>query len=82
MGCLEPGWVADLQVIEINSLPTPAAEHNLYDQLILWRSHSHVKGVMVAGQWRVQNGEVLGADLGAMRARVKANAERMWQKAQ
>lgn len=79
VGRLEPGWAADLQLIDA-TLPTPVAEHNLYDQLVLWRNHTHVRDVMVAGQWRVRQGVVLGADLGAMRARVQANAERMWQK--
>jgi cytosine/adenosine deaminase-related metal-dependent hydrolase len=80
VGRLEPGWAADLQVID-GAFPTPTAEHNLYDQLVLWRNHTHVRDVMVAGQWRVRDGVVLGADLGAMRARVHQNAERMWAKA-
>ena len=80
VGRLEPGWAADLQVIAAD-FPTPAAEHNLYDQLVLWRNHTHVRDVMAAGQWRVRNGEVLGADLGAMRARVRRAAERMWARA-
>ncbi|RME97126.1 MAG: amidohydrolase [Chloroflexi bacterium] len=80
VGRLEPGWAADLQIIRAD-LPTPAAAHNLFEQLLLWRNHTHVRDVMVAGQWRTRNGEVLGADLGAMRARVQAAAERMWQKA-
>ncbi len=80
VGRLEPGWAADLQVIAAD-FPTPAAEHNLYDQLVLWRNHTHVRDVMAAGQWRVRNGEVLGADLGAMRARVQRAAERMWARA-
>ncbi|HHJ05949.1 MAG TPA: amidohydrolase, partial [Anaerolineae bacterium] len=55
VGRLEPGWAADLQIIDA-ALPTPLAEHNLYEQLLLWRNHTHVKDVMVAGQWRVLNG--------------------------
>lgn len=81
VGRLEPGWVADLQLINATSLPTPVAEHNLYDQLVLWRNHTHVRDVMVAGVWCVLDGDVLDADLGQMRARVQANAERMWRKA-
>jgi cytosine/adenosine deaminase-related metal-dependent hydrolase len=79
VGRLEPGWAADVQLIDA-ALPTPVTAHNLYDQLVLWRSHTHVRDVMVAGQWRIRNGIVLEADLGAMRARVRENAERMWQK--
>ncbi|MFN8458016.1 MAG: amidohydrolase family protein [Anaerolineae bacterium] len=77
VGRLSPGYQADLQLIEA-VFPTPAALHNLYDQLVLWRNHTHVREVMVAGQWRVRNSEVLGADLGAMRTRVHENARRMW----
>jgi cytosine/adenosine deaminase-related metal-dependent hydrolase len=79
VGRLEAGWTADLQLIDA-TLPTPAAEHNLYEQLLLWRNHTHVKDVMVAGKWRVRDGAVLNADLDQMRARVHENAERMWAK--
>jgi cytosine/adenosine deaminase-related metal-dependent hydrolase len=81
VGCLEAGWAADLQLIDA-ALPTPVAEHNLYEQLVLWRNHYHVRDVIVAGEWRVRKGEVLGANLGAMRARVQSNARRMWAKAE
>ena len=81
VGRLEPGWAADLQLMDAQ-FPTPAAEHNLYDQLVLWRSHTHVRDVMVAGTWRVRNGVLQGADLEAMRARLHENARRLWRKAQ
>ena len=80
VGRLEPGWAADLQLIDAR-LPTPIAEHNLYEQLLLWRNHTHVRDVMVAGRWRVRDGVVLDADLEQMRARLHANARRMWAKA-
>ncbi len=81
VGRLEPGWAADLQVIQAD-LPTPLAEHNLYEQLLLWRNHRHVRDVMVAGQWRVRGGELLNADLEAMRARLHEQATRLWRRAQ
>lgn len=81
VGRLEPGWAADLQLIDAG-FPTPSAEHNLYYQLVLWRNHTHVSDVMVAGTWRVRDGAILDADLEAMRARLHANAMRMWRKAQ
>ena len=31
-------------------LPTPLTAHNLAEQLVLWRNHTHVRDVMVAGQ--------------------------------
>ncbi len=77
VGRLEPGWSADLQMIDA-SFPTPVNEHNLAEQLVLWRNHTHVRDVMVAGHWRVRNGEVLDADLDAMRARTHHQAHRLW----
>lgn len=80
VGRLEVGWAADLQLIDAH-FPTPAAEHNLYDQLVLWRNHTHVRDVMVAGQWRVRAGQVLGADMPALQAHLHENARRLWSKA-
>lgn len=78
VGRLEPGWAADLQLIDAR-LPTPLAEHNLYEQLLLWRNHTHVRDVMVAGRWQVRDGRVLGANIPAIRARLQDNARRMWE---
>ncbi len=77
VGRIEPGYQADLQLIDA-VFPTPTALHNLYDQLVLWRNHTHVRDVMVAGHWRVRQGQLLDADLAVMRARLHASAEKMW----
>ena len=78
VGRLVPGWQADLQLID-STLPTPVAAWNLYDQLLLYRSRRDVRAVMVAGRWRVRDGEVLGVDEAALRARAHAAAQRLWQ---
>ena len=80
VGRLEPGWSADLQVVDA-TFPTPVSSHNLAEQLVLWRNHTHVRDVMVAGRWRVRGGEVLGADLDAMRAETHRQARRLWGQA-
>ncbi len=77
VGRLEPGWKADLQLMD-GAFPTPVTGHNLADQLVLWRNHTHVRDVMVGGDWLVTGGEVLGADLEAMRARTLEQARRLW----
>ena len=77
VGRLIPGWQADLQLID-STLPTPVESWNLYDQLLLYRSRRDVQAVMVAGRWRVRDGEVLGVDEGAVRARAHEAARRLW----
>jgi cytosine/adenosine deaminase-related metal-dependent hydrolase len=77
VGRLAAGWQADLQLID-SEFPTPTAAHNLYDQLVLYRNHIHVRAVMVAGQTRVRDGIVLGADLGAIRAHTQEAAKQLW----
>lgn len=79
IGRLAPGYFADLQLIDA-AFPTPASAHNLYDQLVLWRSGTDVRDVMVNGSWRVRNGEVAGFDRDASRAHVGEQATRLWTK--
>ncbi len=78
VGRLAPGWQADLQLID-SQFPTPTELHNLYDQLVLYRNHTHVRAVMVAGQIRVRDSVVLGADVEAIRARTHAAAKKLWE---
>ena len=78
VGRLEPGWSADLQIVDAD-FPSPPTAHNLADQVVLWRNHSHVRDVMVAGTWRVRSGVVLGADLGRLRAHSREQAARLWK---
>ncbi|MGI9622881.1 MAG: amidohydrolase family protein [Acidimicrobiales bacterium] len=77
VGRLDVGCSADLQLVE-SSFPTPVREHNLLDQLVLWRNHGDVCDVMVAGEWRVRDREILGVDMEQLRARVGEQAERLW----
>jgi cytosine/adenosine deaminase-related metal-dependent hydrolase len=77
VGRLDPGWKADLVVVDAD-LPTPLTEDNLFDQVVLWRNRSHVRQVMVDGNWRVRDGQVDGVDRERLRARVGEQAERLW----
>ena len=80
VGRLAPGMQADLQIVDAR-FATPVTDHNLFDQVVLWRNGSHVREVMVAGVWRVRSGEVLGFDTERLRARVHEQAERLWARA-
>jgi 5-methylthioadenosine/S-adenosylhomocysteine deaminase len=78
IGRLDVGWSADLQLVD-GQFPTPLSSDNLLDQLVLWRNHSHVRDVMVAGQWRVRDGAVVGWDPERSRALLHEQATRLWQ---
>ena len=77
VGALKPGFVADLQLIDAN-FPTPSTEENLIEQVILYRSGHHVDSVMIAGKWKLKNGEILGVDLENQRESVHRQARRLW----
>jgi cytosine/adenosine deaminase-related metal-dependent hydrolase len=78
LGILSAGAPADLLLIRAD-LPTPPTQHNLADQLLLWRNPRDLRGVMCAGEWRLWEGEVVGADEEAVRARVVQAANQLWE---
>ena len=81
VGRLAAGWHADMQLVRLDGpagLPTPVEEHNLMEQLVLWRGGAHVDKVMVAGDWIVEDAAVIGADMGQLRARTLEQAGRLW----
>ena len=80
VGRIEAGWKADLLLIDA-SLPTPAAEWNLYDQLILYRNPEHVRMVMVDGRILLQEGELQTDFDPRARQALHDQAERLWEKA-
>jgi len=80
VGRIEKGWKADLQLISTD-VPTPLEAHNLYDQLLLYRSAKDVQAVWVNGELKVHNGEVLGADWETLHAHTREAASRLWAKA-
>jgi cytosine/adenosine deaminase-related metal-dependent hydrolase len=82
VGRILEGAPADIQLIDLSTLPTPSAAHNLYDQLVLYRSAADVRAVWVNGVVRVQDGAVIGADLPALTAHTREQADRLWAKAQ
>ena len=50
------------------------------DALVFSGYRLPIDRVMVAGEWRVRGGEVLGADLELMRTRVHEQATRLWSR--
>jgi cytosine/adenosine deaminase-related metal-dependent hydrolase len=80
LGKLECGKSADLLLIN-SHLPTPVAEHNIADQLLLYRNPADLRGVMCAGRWLLRDGLVLGVDEVAVRTRVERAADELWKAA-
>jgi cytosine/adenosine deaminase-related metal-dependent hydrolase len=80
IGRIEPGWQADLQLIQAD-LPTPVQAHNLYEQMLLYRNSENVRAVLVAGEVKVKNGQVCNADWRQLQAHTREAAERLWSAA-
>jgi 5-methylthioadenosine/S-adenosylhomocysteine deaminase len=78
VGRLAEGWQADLQLIEPH-LPTPLAEHNLYEQLLLYCHQCDVQGTMTAGKVLMQAGKVVQADWDGLLKNTHAAAEQLWK---
>lgn len=81
IGKLDIGWAADLQLIDAR-LPTPLDEHNIFEQLLLYRNADHIRFVMVNGETKVENGKVLNADLELLKAHTREAARRLWEAAE
>jgi cytosine/adenosine deaminase-related metal-dependent hydrolase len=80
VGRIQPGWQADLQLIDAG-VPTPAGDWNLFDQLILYRNPEHVRMVMTAGKPLLKEGRLVVGDEQSARQSVSAQAARLWKKA-
>jgi cytosine/adenosine deaminase-related metal-dependent hydrolase len=78
LGTLRPGSSADLLLIRPR-LPTPLTPDNLADQLLLWCNPADLRGVMCAGRWLLQDGELAEVDEEAVRAAVGEAAARLWR---
>jgi 5-methylthioadenosine/S-adenosylhomocysteine deaminase len=78
VGRLATGWQADLQLFRAN-LPTPLAEHNLYDQTLLYCHQSDVTAVIVSGRILMRDGIIIGMDQSALGERTYRAAERLWR---
>ena len=77
VGKLEPGYSADLQLID-GQFPTPLTSENIFEQIILWRNAKHVSDVMVAGKWKVSGNKILSIDLDQARDALHKQARRLW----
>ncbi|ATW25841.1 amidohydrolase family protein [Candidatus Formimonas warabiya] len=78
LGKLEPGCLADMITIKMDT-PTPINEHNVYDQLVLFRNPSDVVDVMVNGNLVMENGKLLTLDEEQAKAEIRESADQFWK---
>jgi len=76
-GRLEAGCRADLITIDLDT-PTPINEHNVYDQLVLFRNPANVCDVMANGRFLKRGHRLLTVDAAAAKAELRARASRFW----
>lgn len=77
-GVLEEGRLADLITVRTDT-PTPVNEHNVYDQLILFRNPSDVVYVMVDGKILKEDGRLVRTDKETVRKKLSQAAEMFWK---
>jgi putative selenium metabolism protein SsnA len=79
LGVLEPGYAADLVVLDYPT-PTLVTPQNLLGHLIFGMSSQFVTDVMVNGRWVVKNRRVVGVDEEKIRAEAQRVANKVWRK--
>jgi cytosine/adenosine deaminase-related metal-dependent hydrolase len=78
LGRLAKGCLADLITLKIDT-PTPINEHNVYDQLVLFRNPADVVDVMVNGRFLLAGGRLLTLDEEKAKAETREMAAEFWQ---
>lgn len=78
LGRLREGAKADIITIDIDS-PTPINEHNVYDQLILFRNPNNVCHVMIDGKLVKEDYQIKTIDVDKARDEMREATERFWQ---
>lgn len=76
-GKLKEGYLADIITINIDT-PTPINEHNVYDQLVLFRNPENVNDVMVDGKFLKRNGKLLTLNEEKIKREIREKAQKFW----
>lgn len=75
LGTLVPGNAADIAMFDLDELRFSGSGDPVA-ALVLCGAHK-VRHLMIAGQWRVSNGELVGVDVGRLRARHQELADQL-----
>lgn len=77
-GVVDTGMQADLILID-GHMDTPLTDHNLYEQLLLYRGPEDVRMTMVGGSVLQGSGEKQSTTLDELRSAVHGAAQRLWR---
>ena len=75
---MEAGKLADLICVRMDT-PTPINEHNVYDQLVLFRNPGDVTHVMADGHWLKRDGKLTPVDRERVRRELAEVTDRFWK---
>ncbi len=78
LGTIEVGKLADVITVRMDDIATPINEHNVFDQLILYRNPSDVINVYVGGRALKQDGKLTTIDKEVLREKVRKATEKCW----
>ncbi|HSD66488.1 MAG TPA: amidohydrolase family protein [Vicinamibacteria bacterium] len=81
LGRLDAGAPADLVVLDYRP-PTPLVAENLAGHVLFGLDRSHVRSTMVAGRFVLRDRRIVTVDEGAVLARARKAAERLWERMQ
>ncbi|MBI2369370.1 MAG: amidohydrolase [Deltaproteobacteria bacterium] len=76
-GCLEPGRLADLIIVDLRREPHTVALHDLVAQLVYCARPGDVRTVVVGGQVVMEEGRILTVDEEAVLAKAQRAGERL-----
>jgi len=79
LGTLDLGAPADLVVLDYTA-PAPLTESSFAGHWIFGLSSRHVRDVMVAGEWVVEDRQLVHAETRELAAEARIEAERLWRR--
>jgi len=78
VGELKEGYCADIITIDMDT-PTPINEHNIFDQLVLFRNPSNVRDVLVNGRILKEDGKIKTLDVDVIKGQMRSATEAFWK---
>lgn len=78
LGLIEIGAKADVITLQIDELPTPVNEKNVYDQIVLFCNPCNVQNVLVNGRLLKKNGQLTTLNKSKIRTQLQKECAKFW----